>query len=148
MLSSKKTPDVYNNNKCWTAGIISLSLALLIPQVKTVECVYCTEPKATCRQCKNQPNAYNMYTDLEGILSACLYLHVSIYPGVVNFCRYVFPQELAKFKCTEKTTPRNIKVAPAVRDRYLLYAFGLISIKTTCRLGFCPVSTFNGQDQR
>jgi hypothetical protein len=32
--------------------------------VLTVECVYCTEPKVTCRQCKNQPNAYNMYTDL------------------------------------------------------------------------------------
>jgi hypothetical protein len=31
-----------------------------------------------------------MNTDLEGILSACLYLHVSFYPGVVNFCRYVF----------------------------------------------------------
>ncbi len=55
-----------------------------------VECVYCTEPKATCRQCKNQPNAYNMYTDLEGILSACLYLHVSFYSGVVYFCRYAF----------------------------------------------------------
>ncbi len=52
-----------------------------------VECVYCTEPKATCRQCKNQPNAYNMYTDFEGILSACLYLHVSFYSGVVHFCR-------------------------------------------------------------
>jgi hypothetical protein len=56
---------------------------------KFVECVYCTEPKATCRQCKNQPNAYNMYTDLEG-MSACLYLHVSFYSGVVYFCRYVF----------------------------------------------------------
>ncbi len=60
--------------------------------ISTVECVYCTEPKATCRQCKNQPNAYNMYTDLEGILSACLHLHLSVYPGVVNFCRYVFSQ--------------------------------------------------------
>ncbi len=30
-----------------------------------------------------------MYTDLEGILSACLYLCVSFYSGVVNFCRYV-----------------------------------------------------------
>jgi hypothetical protein len=27
---------------------------------------------------------------LEVILSACLYLHVSFYPGVVNFCRWVF----------------------------------------------------------
>jgi hypothetical protein len=57
-----------------------------------VECVYCTEPKATCRQCKNQPNAYNMFTDLEGILSACLHLNLIFYPGVVNFCRYVFSQ--------------------------------------------------------
>jgi hypothetical protein len=56
-------------------------------RVIPVECVYCTEPKATCRQCKNQPNAYNMYTDLEGIRSACLYLHVSFYSGVVYFCR-------------------------------------------------------------
>jgi hypothetical protein len=31
-----------------------------------------------------------MYSDLERILSACLYLHVSCYPGVVNFCRHVF----------------------------------------------------------
>jgi hypothetical protein len=31
-----------------------------------------------------------MYTDLERILSACLYLHVSFYPWVVNFYRYVF----------------------------------------------------------
>jgi hypothetical protein len=30
-----------------------------------------------------------MYTDLEGILSACLYLCVSFYSGVVNFCRYL-----------------------------------------------------------
>jgi hypothetical protein len=58
--------------------------------IVTVECVYWTEPKATCRQCKNQPNAYNMYTDLEGILSACLHLYVSFHPGVVSFCRYVF----------------------------------------------------------
>jgi hypothetical protein len=49
-----------------------------------------TETKAMFRQCKNQPNAYNMYTDLEEILSACLYLHVSFYPEVVDFCRYVF----------------------------------------------------------
>ncbi len=57
---------------------------------KTVECVYCTEPKAMFRQCKNQPNAYNMYTDLEGILSACLCRHISFNPGAVNFYRYVF----------------------------------------------------------
>jgi hypothetical protein len=57
---------------------------------ESVECLYCTEPKATCRQCKYQPNAYNMYTDLEGILSACLYLHISFYSGVVHFCRYAF----------------------------------------------------------
>jgi hypothetical protein len=56
----------------------------------TVVWAYWTEPKAMCRQCKNQPNAYNMYTDLEGILPACLYLHISFYLGVVNFYRYVF----------------------------------------------------------
>ncbi len=65
---------------------------------QSVECVYCTEPKATCRQCKNQPNAYNMYTDLEGILSACLYLHVSLSSGVVYFCRYAFPWVIKLFK--------------------------------------------------
>jgi hypothetical protein len=59
------------------------------PSVQCVECVYWTEPKATCRQCINPPIAYNMYTDLERILSACLYLCVSFYYGVVNFCRYV-----------------------------------------------------------
>jgi hypothetical protein len=68
------------------AGVALLSLA----NGQTVECVYWTEPKATCRQCKNQPNAYNMYTDLEGILSACLHLYVSFYFGMVHFCRYVF----------------------------------------------------------
>jgi hypothetical protein len=66
--------------------------------VLPVECVYWTEPKATCRQCKNQPNAYNMYTDLEGILSACFYLQVSFYPGVVNICRYLFPHIVAFLK--------------------------------------------------
>jgi hypothetical protein len=63
-----------------------------------VECVYWTEPKATCRQCKNQPNAYNMYTNLEEILSVCLHLHVSFYPGVVNFCRKVFSHINKKHK--------------------------------------------------
>jgi hypothetical protein len=58
-------------------------------KAENVECVYWTEPKATCRQCKNQPNAYNMYTDLEGILSGFLYLHVSFNSGVVHFCRYI-----------------------------------------------------------
>ncbi len=47
----------------------------------TVECVYWTEPKATSRQCKNQPNAYNMYTDLEGILSACLQFPQKVLTG-------------------------------------------------------------------
>jgi hypothetical protein len=65
-------------------------------RVYIVECAYWTEPKATCRQCKNQPNAYNMYTDLEGILSACLYLHVRIPLGVVNFCRYFHTLRLSK----------------------------------------------------
>jgi hypothetical protein len=36
------------------------------------------------------------------------------------------------------------EMTPAVRGRYLLYAFGWIYVRTTCRLGFCPVYTFNG----
>jgi hypothetical protein len=35
-------------------------------------------------------------------------------------------------------------MTPAVRDWYLLYAFGWISMRTTRHLGFCPVYTFNG----
>ncbi len=70
----------------WTPNITVITAIMVI----TVECVYCTEHKATCRQCKNQPNAYNMYTDLEGILSACLYVHVSFHSGVVYICRYAF----------------------------------------------------------
>ncbi len=61
------------------------------PKEMTVECVNWTEPKATCRQCKNQPNAYNMYTDLEGILSACLYLHVTFILGWDIFADMYFP---------------------------------------------------------
>ncbi len=72
-----------------------------------VECVYWTEPKVTSHQDKNQPNACNMHTDLEGILSAYLYLHVSLYPGVVNFCRYIFSQALAKFKYTKRNHPKE-----------------------------------------
>jgi hypothetical protein len=68
---------------------LSVSVAFS-PLINPVECVYWTEPKATYRQCKIQPNAYNMYIDLERILSVCLYLHVSFYPGMVNFCRYIF----------------------------------------------------------
>jgi hypothetical protein len=52
-----------------------------------VECVYWTEPKATCRPYKSRPNAYDMYTDLEEILSACLCICVIFSPGVVNICR-------------------------------------------------------------
>ncbi len=52
-----------------------------------VECVYWTEPKATCRPYKSRPNAYNMYTDLEEILCACLCICVIFSPGVVNICR-------------------------------------------------------------
>jgi hypothetical protein len=65
--------------------IAKLVYSKIICRGGSVECVYWTEPKMTCRQCKNQPNAYNMYTNLEEILSACLHLHVSFYPGVVNF---------------------------------------------------------------
>ncbi len=42
----------------------------------TIEYVYWTEPKATCRR--------------EGILFAFLYLYISFYRRVVNFCRNVF----------------------------------------------------------
>ncbi len=72
--------------------------AYVVPWCHTVECVYWTEPKATCCQCKTQPNAYNMYTNLEEILSACLHLHVSFYSGVVNFCRNVFSHINKKHK--------------------------------------------------
>ncbi len=34
-------------------------------------------------------------------------------------------------------------MTPAVGDRYLLYAFGWISMRMTCHLVFCPVYTFN-----
>ncbi len=44
----------------------------------------------------------------------------------------------------KEITPKNNRMTPAVRDRYLLYAFGWISMRTTCCLGFCPVYTFNG----
>ncbi len=87
--------------------------------MKTVECVYWTEPKATCRQYKNQPNAYNMYTYLEGILSACLCLHVSFYTGWSIFVDMYFHTVLAKLKSTERNHPKIIKVTPAVEDRYL-----------------------------
>jgi hypothetical protein len=53
-----------------TAGYFVAEWKLLensLQFVMPVECVCWTEPKATCRQCKNQPNAYNMYTDSEGI---------------------------------------------------------------------------------
>ncbi len=53
-----------------------------------VESVYWTEPKATCRPKKYQPNAYNMYIDWSK--SVCLYTFMSAsLPGVVCFCRYV-----------------------------------------------------------
>jgi hypothetical protein len=90
---------------------------------------------------------YNMYTDLEGILSACLCLHVSFYPGVVNFRRYAFPQSPGQIQINrKKPPPKNIKVTPAVWVRYSSYPIGWISMKTSCRLGFCQVSTFNSLD--
>jgi hypothetical protein len=80
--------------------------------VQLVECVYWTEPKATSRQCKNQPNAYNMYTNVEGILSDCLYLHLSFYPMVVNFCKYVqyyvFPNSTGKIQIYRKKPLQRI----------------------------------------
>ncbi len=39
---------------------------------------------------KKQLNACNMYTDWEGIMSACLCLSVSVSSGMVSFIRYVF----------------------------------------------------------
>ncbi len=36
----------------------------------------------------------------------------------------------------KEITPKNIRMTPAVRDRYKLCAFGVISIRTTCCLGF------------
>ncbi len=39
----------------------------------------------------------------------------------------------------KEITPKNIMLTPAVGDKYLLYAFGYISMRTTCRLGLCPV---------
>ncbi len=44
----------------------------------------------------------------------------------------------------KEITPKNIMMTPAGRDKYLLYAFGWISMRTTCHLGFCLVYTFNG----
>jgi hypothetical protein len=44
----------------------------------------------------------------------------------------------------KEITPKNNRMTPAVPDSYLLYAFGWISMGTTCRLEFCPVYTFNG----
>jgi hypothetical protein len=87
--------------------------------VHHVECVYWTEPKATCRQWKNQPNAFNMNTDLEEILSACLYLHASFYPGVVNFCRYVFSL-INAFTTVGKVDKRYDNLI----QKYLAYKYG------------------------
>ncbi len=123
--------------------------------------VYCTEPKATCRQCKNQPNAYNMYTDLEGILSACLYLHVSFNSGVVHFCRYILAIlallcntirrssiELLWFQTTHSPSIGKIQIyrknpPQRILRQVLIIRIWLDFMKTTCRLGFCLVSTFN-----
>jgi hypothetical protein len=73
-------------------------------------------PKATCQHCKSYPNAYNMNTDLEGILSSCLRLYLSFSPGMVNFYRYVFSPNMAtilfNYKYTERDTRKNIKMSP------------------------------------
>jgi hypothetical protein len=61
--------------------------ARVFSKVKPVECVYWTEPQATCRPYKSDPNAYNMYLDFKEILSACLCICVSFSSGVVHFCR-------------------------------------------------------------
>ncbi len=43
----------------------------------------------------------------------------------------------------KKITPNNVTMTPAIGNRYLLYVFGWISMRTTCHLGFCSVYTFN-----
>ncbi len=53
-------------------------------------------------------------------LSACLYLHVIFYPGVVNFCRYIFPQALAKFKYTERNHPKEYLGDPCFLRQLLI----------------------------
>jgi hypothetical protein len=64
---------------------------LIIAIQEGVECVYWTEPMAMCRQCKNQPNEYNMYSDLEGILARILKHSVeaekSTFQGELSFQR-------------------------------------------------------------
>jgi hypothetical protein len=62
---------------------------------------------------------YNMYTDLEGILSAFLYLHVSFYPRVVNFVDMSFHTVMAKFKYTERNYPKEYQGDPC-RQRQVL----------------------------
>ncbi len=48
----------------------------------------------------------------------------------------------------KKIALKNIRMTSATRDRYLLYAFGWISMRTTCHLGLCPVYTFNGSNSK
>ncbi len=71
-----------DRHPCGKWSIITWIQSLL--SVGTVECVYWTEPKATCRQCKTPPTAYNMYTSLEGILSACLLFAITVEGGPRN----------------------------------------------------------------
>jgi hypothetical protein len=109
---------------------------------------------------------------LEGNLSACLCLCVSFSPrggkfvkicffNLINqsyknsskklfqLCRHKiisFFYTIKVFPGKKPCTPRINEMTPAVRGRYLLYAFGWIYVRTTCRLGFCPVYTFNARN--
>jgi hypothetical protein len=58
----------------------------------------------------------NIYADLERILPACLYLHVSFYPAIVNFCRYAFPHSTGKIQICYVAGS-----IPAITPRYVLY---------------------------
>jgi hypothetical protein len=55
-----------------------------------------------------------MYTDVEEILSACLYLHVSFYSGVEFIQNYAQPQHWQNSNIKKETIPTNIQVTPAV----------------------------------
>jgi hypothetical protein len=112
--------------------------------VWTIGCVYWTKSKATCCQYKNQPNMHNMYTALERSLSACLYLHVSFYPGVVNFGRWVFPHSTGKIQTNRKKPPQRIKRWPLPPETGTHFTHLAGFLWTTCRLSFCPLSTFTG----
>ncbi len=81
------------------------------------------------------------------VLSLCTFKIVNFLIQKYLTLKNMVPK-LAKFKFTERNPPENNQVTPAVWDRYILYAFGWIYMKTTCRLGFWLVSTFNGLNEQ